>query len=639
MTMQLHTVIQSSGKPKAKPVELIVSGGPVEMKQFGSFRLDTANECLLHDGVTIALPPKPFAVLRYLVENPGRLITHDELLDALWPETYVQPQILRTYMLELRKLLGDAAGQPRFIQTLPKRGYCFVAPVCDCAETNHARAANPAQSATIASSIIGRENDLAHLTSQFDLLAQGERRLVFIAGEAGIGKTALVDAFCRQVNHAQTARVARGQCVQGIGCKEEYYPVNEALSQLCAQPHGESARRILSRMAPAWLSLQPAPEAAAISPPERTLGDLCAALEELSAELPLVLVFEDLDWADDSTLNLISALARRRAPAKLMLVATYRSRKSAPDQSFKALKQDLLMRRLVIEKQLTPLAKPDVRQLVSRELHQETLPAGLDDFIYHRSEGNPLFVIATLQHLIAQRFLVRRGHGAEAHWEQHPPLQAIEAGVPDELAQMIEIEIERLTPTEQHMLEAGSLLHVAFPAWAVAAALDKDLPETEETLDALARRLYFVERAGQDELPDGSRSAFYVFAHGLYREVLYHRQAESRRAKRHIRIAQRLGQLFTGRQASVSREMAMHYEAAGDWTRAADSLRAAARHAQQRGAYADAAELLERALSLLQNIGDTQTSSPARDIQSELIVARRALIEGSQFEENLSAKV
>ena len=96
------------------------------MKQFASFRLDTANECLWHGEVQIALPPRPFMVLRYLVENPGRLITHDELLDALWPETYVQPQVLRTYMLDLRKVLGDDAGQPRFIQTLPKRGYALL---------------------------------------------------------------------------------------------------------------------------------------------------------------------------------------------------------------------------------------------------------------------------------------------------------------------------------------------------------------------------------------------------------------------------------------------------------------------------------------------------------------------------------
>src|ERR1700689_102540 len=97
------------------------------MKQFGEFALDTLNECLQCGDKSIALPPKPFAVLRYLVEHPGRLITHDELMEALWPETYVQPQVLRTYMLDLRKVLGDDAGQPRYIQTVHKRGFRFVA--------------------------------------------------------------------------------------------------------------------------------------------------------------------------------------------------------------------------------------------------------------------------------------------------------------------------------------------------------------------------------------------------------------------------------------------------------------------------------------------------------------------------------
>lgn len=99
------------------------------LKQFASFTLDTANECLWRNGERIALQPKPYSVLRYLVDNPGRLIKHDELLDALWPETYVQPQVLRTHMLELRKILGDSVEEPRFIQTLPKRGYCFIASV------------------------------------------------------------------------------------------------------------------------------------------------------------------------------------------------------------------------------------------------------------------------------------------------------------------------------------------------------------------------------------------------------------------------------------------------------------------------------------------------------------------------------
>ena len=87
---------------------------------------------------------------------------------------------------------------------------------------------------------------------------------------------------------------------------------------------------------------------------------------------------------------------------------------------------------------------------------------------------------------------------------------------------MIELEIERLTPDEQKLLEAGSLMSVVFPAWAVAAALKKDPADTEEACDELVRRLYFVERAGHDELPDGTRTAFYVFAHKLYREADSH---------------------------------------------------------------------------------------------------------------------
>lgn len=542
------------------------------MKSFDCFALDTANQCLWRNGVQLALAPKPFAVLRFLVDNPGRLITHDELLDALWPETYVQPQVLRTYMLELRKVLGDDPGQPRFIQTLPKRGYCFVAPVAERSSIEHGWTAPASSKDARAAKIVDRVDEMARLHAQFEILQSGQRRIVFVCGEAGIGKTALVDAFCRQLDSSLAATVAHGQCVQGICGNEEFYPVIEALGQLCASPQGEAACRILSKMAPAWLTHGRKSEVAAASPDrpaaqQRLVGDLCAALEELAAAQPLILVFEDLHWADDSTLNLISALARRHAPARLMVLATFRPLNNfAAAHPLKALKQDLLMRRLSTEIALVPLPKAAVRDLLSRELNQEDLPPELAGFVYRRSEGNPLFVIAVLEHLITQRILVRRGAENAAAWQQAAPLSdfpELDDSVSDQLAHMIELEIDRLSLEQQHVLEAGSLMQVAFPAWAVAAALELDAAETEEACDELARRLYFVERAGQDELPDGSCSAFYVFAHGLYREVLYRRQSATRRAKRHIRIADRLGQLFAGREACVAREIANHYEAAG----------------------------------------------------------------------------
>ncbi|MGA8345848.1 MAG: winged helix-turn-helix domain-containing protein, partial [Candidatus Sulfotelmatobacter sp.] len=99
------------------------------MKRFQSFRLDTANQCLWDGDVRVALTPKAFDVLRYLVEHAGRLVTADEILQALWPATYINPEGLRKYVLEIRRVLGDRPDTPQFIETLPKRGYQFVASV------------------------------------------------------------------------------------------------------------------------------------------------------------------------------------------------------------------------------------------------------------------------------------------------------------------------------------------------------------------------------------------------------------------------------------------------------------------------------------------------------------------------------
>lgn len=596
------------------------------MKWFESFGLDAANECLWRDGAQIALPPKPFAVLRYLVDNPGRLIPHDELLDALWPETYVQPQVLRTYVLELRKVLGDDAKQPRFIQTLPKRGFRFIAEVKEAIVNGRPRAASEPQEPTT-NGLVGREAELAKLNEFVQWIEKGHRQVVFVTGEAGIGKTALADAFCSDLVSIPGVIVARGQCVEGLGLKDEYYPVKEALNQLCASVDAEWACAALARHAPAWLEslgrqqivtangTQPAVAKA------MTSGDLCAALEELTRERQLILVVEDLHWADGSTLELISALARRRTAARLMVLVTSRVKDVSICHALKELKSDLLVRRLCEEVTLSPLPKAGVRKLLSRELQQEVLPAGLAEFVFQRSEGNPLFVTAILEHLIAQAFLTREQNGAEARWELKARLAEIDTDVPHQLAQMIELEIARLTDREQRLLEAASLVPVAFPAWAVAAALEEDAAETEEACDQLARRLYFVHRAGQDELPGGARSTFYSFAHELFRDVLYQRQAEARRAQRHIRIAERLGDLFAGREAFVAREMAMHFEAAGCWGRASDSLRAAARHALGRGAGSEAEELFEQALRLA-----GQTSASARSAAVDSIRAEMAKV-------------
>jgi predicted ATPase/DNA-binding winged helix-turn-helix (wHTH) protein len=157
------------------------------MREFAPFRLDIVNQCLWRgDGLAeerILLAPKAFTVLRYLVEHPGRLVTQDELLEALWPKTYVQPEVLKSHIAAIRAVLGDDARRPTFIETRSRRGYRFIAPVTEGASARPSRMTNLPEAV---SELIGREAELAAITA----LAT-EHRLVSLVGAGGIGKTRL----------------------------------------------------------------------------------------------------------------------------------------------------------------------------------------------------------------------------------------------------------------------------------------------------------------------------------------------------------------------------------------------------------------------------------------------------------------
>lgn len=515
------------------------------MQAFGEFRLDPANECLWRENQRLSLTPRPFAVLRYLVDNPQRLITHDELLEALWPETYVQPQVLRTYVLELRKLLGDDPTSPRFIETVPKRGYRFLAPIVS---HDHAGAHH--------SILVGRTAELSLLHDRFVSARNADRPTLFLSGEPGIGKTTLIDAFCDRICREHAAvRIARGQSIEGFAGKETFYPVREALNGLCS-PEDEKARGLLTAAAPAWFS-HGAPSHISTSTP--SLGQICEALEALSQNEPLLLIFDDLHWADDSTLDLIAALARRRTRARLMLIASFRPEDLQASHPLRLLQQDLATSRRSEDLHLAPLDNPAVREYLSRELGTEKLPSGLASLIHQRSAGNPLYMTAILDHLRAQRILLSQG--GEVALSQ--PIDQIEIGVPDGIAAVIGLQLDRLGDEDRRLLEAGSIAGTIFPAWAAAAALDCALEDVEEAYASLVRRVRLLSIAGHDELPDGTRSAFYVFAHELYRDVVYSRIPIARRSHWHQRVADRLRAMFAGNESSVAHEIAAHTKAGG----------------------------------------------------------------------------
>src|SRR5262245_58486983 len=214
---------------------------------FPPFRLELGGEQLWRDGTVIALRPKTFAVLRHLLENAGRLVTKDELLDTVWPRTAVSDTVLKSCVRELRKALGDDVDSPRYIETVHRRGYRFR----DAALTPSLGPPGPRRAAP---SIVGRNAELAALRGWLDEADRGERRLVFVTGEPGIGKTALVDAFLANLGAAGHPVVAQGQCIEQYGAGEPYLPIIEALSRLCSRHDRDRLRELLARHAPTWLA-------------------------------------------------------------------------------------------------------------------------------------------------------------------------------------------------------------------------------------------------------------------------------------------------------------------------------------------------------------------------------------------------
>src|SRR5258708_7276227 len=372
------------------------------MTRFESFRLDTANQCLCNGGARAGLTPKAFDVLRYLVEHAGRLVTPDEILEALWPETYVNPEGLRRYIQEIRKILGDRPDKPEFIETLPKRGYQFIAPVI---EESTARPLDIPPEA--AKKIVGREPALTELDRCLSKALRGQRQIVFVTGEPGIGKTTLVDEFQRQAAKVVDLRLARGQCVEGYGSKEAYYPVLEALGRLCRGSRGECLVQTLAVQAPTWLVQFPAlvrrehrellQREILGATRERILREISEVMETITSENPLVLVLEDLHWSDHSSVDLLSALARRRLPAKLMVVGTYRPVDViVSEHPLHALKQDLSVHQLCREIVLEPLGKPKVSDFLPARSPGARLPGALASLLTHQRKANPLFMGAPL---------------------------------------------------------------------------------------------------------------------------------------------------------------------------------------------------------------------------------------------------
>ena len=192
---------------------------------------------------------------------------------------------------------------------------------------------------------------------------------------------------------------------------------------------------------------------------ERMLREICEALETIAAFQPLLLILEDLNWADSSTLDLVSALARHPMSARIIVIATYRSADvTRSAQPLYALAGDLVAASLPRKVVLEPLGRAEIASYLALGQSAAQVPEALASLLQRHTEGNPLFMIAVLEHLVGSGLVERTG----ATWRLRYSDTEISLEVPESLRQMIGALIDGLDESEQRVLEVAAIAGVSF---------------------------------------------------------------------------------------------------------------------------------------------------------------------------------
>jgi DNA-binding winged helix-turn-helix (wHTH) protein/predicted ATPase len=584
---------------------------------FGDCTLDPQRYELRRQGTRIPLRPKVFQVLTYLIERRHRVVLREELLEQVWANQCVGDETLTSCVKAARRAVGDSGQAQRVIQTLHGRGLRFVAevmvaeaplaaPVIATPPPAPVRLLPPEQP------LVGREAELATLHQWYAAARQGQRQVGFITGEAGIGKTALVEAFVAGVAAEADVWIGHGQCIDQYGMGEAYLPVLEALGRLCRGPEGTHFLTWLQQHAPSWLGQMPAllPDAdrdaiqrlARDATQTRMLRELAEALEYLTVERPLILILEDLHWSDGATLDWLAYVARRRDPARLLVLATYRpgeARMAA--QPVYPLTRELLVHGRGAELVLGALRVAEVAAYVRQRFGVGPLAAALIPVLYQRTQGNPLF-LATIVADLVHRGTLRDG---PTGWELTTALDAATVGVPETLRQLIEQQFERLAPLEQAIVEAASVAGIDFSAAAVAAGVDMSVEEVDTRCATLARQGQFMHAQGDATWPDSTVAGNYRFGHALYQDVVYARLPIGSRIRLHQQIGRRLETAYGEQAQEIAAELAVHFDRARDGGRAVQYRRQAAQNAMRRHGHREAITHCTAGLEVLATLPQT----------------------------------
>ncbi|MDX6679266.1 MAG: hypothetical protein QOE31_3318, partial [Solirubrobacteraceae bacterium] len=449
--------------------------------------------------------------------------------------------------------------------------------------------------ASTAGTFVGRAADIGALTSVYADVADGTRRVAMVCGEPGIGKTRLAAEFARQA-HDEGAIVLYGRCdeealhaLQPFVEALRHYVCNcppQGLAQRLGHASGE-LRRILPELPDRFPALaQPLPgdpEGSRSRLFEAVAGLLCDA----ALETPLVVVLDDLHWADKATLLLLKYLVRHPCDGQLMVLATYRDTELDRDHPLRATLVELGREHALQRYALTPLDAAAVSELVDDHVGAAT-STELGRMVYEQTEGNAFFVVEVLRHLKESGAIGAAVSPAKVDKEVEPP------SVPEGVKNVIHQRVRRLGSETDRLLKTASVIGRDFELQVLQRLSDLSEDQLLDVLESAVRAHVIDEVAG--------RAGRYTFSHALIRATLYGELSATRRALMHRRAGAALEAALGDDLEPGLAELAHHFAQAGssgDLDKAIGYGSRAGAHATSRLAYEQAATHFRQTVELI----------------------------------------
>lgn len=588
--------------------------------------LDLSRGLLMLEGTELSLRPKTLAVLAVLVEHQGDIVSQDDLRRMVWGASHGSQAGPKQCIRELRRLLAASETHGDLIETVGRQGYRLRQPIPLC---NAPESPAPEETALC----VGRATELETLRDRADAAWRGHRAIALIAGEAGVGKTRLLETFIDSLPRRTPIWTVRGQALAHPGAREPYGLLLDALSQLVSGPEGETLARLMPKAAPSWAAQFPGPDARRAAPPlsadrnkpatmRREFTDL---MERLTRSRPGILVLEDLHWADASTLAWLATWGLQRTPARLLVLGTYRDEEVGRAADLSDTLGQLARQSEVRSVMLGGLDAAAVAEYLGHRFPNNHFPPEVARTLHHHTEGHAILVGETVDHWQMQGHVRQGGTG----WRLDTAPEALVSAIAPSIRSLIESDrVSRLTAHERALLETASVAGQSFSAIDLADD-QRGLETAERQLEHLARHRRFIAHAGLSTRPDGTVATRYTFRHALHHAALYEGLPAANRQGTHRRIGLRLEAGHGAAVAEIAPTLADHFERGADWPRAARYRTLAGQRALERGAAAEAEDQLRQALDLHVRSASTAPEAQRSELHALLgLAAARTMSEG-----------